>query len=113
MHMSFVVSLIAAGVISYQQPPEPAPPEPLQVENVSPEFAIDELFVTQSGMDWGPDLLGGDDVLPGETLTVLDIPPGLYDVRLVDETGASCVLRNIDFERDPTFSFTGRDCYST
>lgn len=112
--MSFVASLIAAAVVSYTAPPEPAPPPPLQIENVSSDFAIEKLYITQAANgDWGPNLLSGDDVLPGEVFTVTDIPPGLYDVRLVDETGASCVLKNINFEEDPNFSFTGQDCYST
>lgn len=113
--MSLAISLIAASVISYQAPPEPLPPEPLQIQNESRDFSIDRLYIApaEERGQWGPDLLAGDEVPPGDTFTVTDIPPGLYDVRLVDDSGASCVLRDIDFERNPNFSFTGGNCYST
>mgnify|MGYP001034835655 CR=1 FL=1 len=102
--MSLIVSLAAAAIITS------APP--LQVENNSTDYAIDEFYIADAGGDWGQDLLAGEVVEPGETFLIGNLAPGIYDVRLVDDTGASCELTNINFEEDPTFQFTGSDCLS-
>lgn len=44
---------------------------------------------------WGPNLLGGDTLNPGEDMNV-DTSCGTYDVLLVDESGVDCELHNID-----------------
>jgi hypothetical protein len=67
----------------------------LRVENRS-DFQIVELHVTSVGSStWGPNLLGGDVLLPGESLT-LSVQCDTYDALLVDEDGVDCELHNID-----------------
>ena len=110
--MSNALSLIAASVISYAATPPASLPD-LEVRNASADYAVSELYLAPaSGGDWSENILSGDEVLPGEVLTISDIPSGAYDVRLVDDSGASCTLTDIDFQRDPTFTFTGSDCLS-
>lgn len=44
---------------------------------------------------WGPDLLAGDTLFPGETIEIFDIDCNDYDVRLVDEDGDDCVIEDV------------------
>jgi hypothetical protein len=46
--------------------------------------------------NWGPDLLGGTVLDPGDSLVITDIDCDTYDVRVVDDTGAECILESLD-----------------
>src|SRR5262245_18749116 len=60
-------------------------------------FAIYQMFMSSTADPaWGPDQLGRDVLLPGETFTLSNIPCDSYDVRLVDEDGDECVLQDVD-----------------
>lgn len=65
------------------------------VENRS-DFEIDEMYVTDvASSTWGPNLLHGDVLLPGESMYV-GLDCGTYDAMLVDETGATCEIPAVD-----------------
>jgi len=67
----------------------------LNVHNQS-DFAITEIRVTSVGSStWGPNLISGDILAPGETLNV-DVSCDTYDALLVDESGAQCTVHDID-----------------
>ena len=67
----------------------------LQVHNES-DFAIVEIRVTSVGSTtWGPNLISGDILAPGESLTV-DVTCDHYDALLVDESGVDCQLHSVD-----------------
>ncbi len=67
----------------------------LQVQNQS-DFAITEIRVTSVGnTTWGPNLISGDILAPGESLTV-DVSCDHYDALLTDESGAQCTLHDVD-----------------
>lgn len=67
----------------------------LRVRNQS-DFAITEIHVTSVGSStWGPNLISGDILAPGETLNV-DVTCDTYDALLVDETGVQCTVHDID-----------------
>ncbi|TMQ22527.1 MAG: hypothetical protein E6J91_01240 [Deltaproteobacteria bacterium] len=67
----------------------------LRVQNNS-DFAIVEIHVAPVGStSWGPNLISGDTLNPGEQLTV-DISCGTYDALLVDESGVDCQLQSVD-----------------
>jgi len=51
---------------------------------------------------WGRDQLGRRIVRPGESFTLRGIPCGLYDIRLVDEDGDSCIVTEIAMCRNHT-----------
>jgi len=47
-------------------------------------FTIIAVYLTPSGVaTWGPDQAGGN-LVPGETLNLSGIPPGTYDLRVID-----------------------------
>jgi hypothetical protein len=67
----------------------------LRVRNQS-DFAITEIHVTSVGSStWGPNLISGDILAPGETLNV-DVSCDTYDALLIDESGAQCTVHGID-----------------
>jgi hypothetical protein len=67
----------------------------LTIENDS-SFTIDEIRVTSvSSTDWGPNLVP-EALLPGETVDISAPTCDHYDVMIVDETGAQCVLSSLD-----------------
>ena len=45
---------------------------------------------------WGDDLLGADYLYPGDRITIDAIDCDSYDVRIIDDTNAECVLTGID-----------------
>jgi hypothetical protein len=77
----------------------------------SSDFAITEMHVTDvNNPSWGPNLLAGDELLPGEHATV-DTTCGTYDVMLVDETGVSCEVDSIDLcANSSDFVITNNTC---
>jgi len=67
----------------------------LRVQNQS-DFAITEIRVTSVGsVTWGPNLISGDILAPGESLAV-DVSCDQYDALLVDESGAQCTVHDVD-----------------
>lgn len=68
----------------------------LTVANDS-SFVITELYVTPVGDDprFSADLLGSGFLRPGESI-VIDVECGFYDVEVVDELGALCLLPDLD-----------------
>jgi hypothetical protein len=67
----------------------------LTVTNSS-DFAITEMHVTDvNNPSWGPNLLAGNVLLPGEQTTV-STTCSTYDVLLIDEAGVSCQINSID-----------------
>jgi len=45
---------------------------------------------------WGPDQLGDEVIANGESFTLTNVPCDNYDVKLVDEDGDQCIIRNVD-----------------
>lgn len=83
----------------------------LTVVNES-DFVIEEVFITDvNASGWGPNLLAGDVLFPGESMVIYDIECGVYDALLVDETGLECELLGIDlcFD-DATWVITNNTC---
>ena len=59
----------------------------------SSDYVIEYIYVSPSdSSSWGPDLLGGDVLYPGESLTVDYLDCDYYDVMVVDEFGVECIL---------------------
>jgi hypothetical protein len=58
------------------------------------------------GTRWGPNQALNDDdkVLDfGERLTLTGVAPGIYDVKLVDDTGRTCILHGVDLKTQTSF----------
>ena len=75
------------------------------------DFTIVELHVTQTtNISWGPNLLGGDVLLPGESTTISTACDN-YDIMLVDNTNATCEIDNIDLcLNNSDFIITNNSC---
>ena len=66
-------------------------------------FTFAQLYISSSTRRaWGRDQLGRRIVRPGESFTLRGIPCGLYDIRLVDEDGDSCIVTEIPMCRNHT-----------
>jgi len=73
-------------------------------------FMITELHLAPTGTrDWGPNQCKNDPdgaVDVDERLTLKDVVPGYYDVKLVDKQGRSCVVRNVEVEAGKPYAFS-------
>ena len=75
---------------------DPISDSTLLVSNQS-DFAIVELYMTPVGSpDWGPNLVGGNQLFPGEDVLLTDVPCDSYDVMMVAEDGVTCELSAVD-----------------
>jgi hypothetical protein len=55
---------------------------------------------------WGPNQALNDDDKEldfGERLTLAGLNPGLYDVKLVDQKGRTCIMRHVDLTKETSF----------
>ena len=60
-------------------------------------YRIDHVYVSpNNNRYWGSDQLGRDVFLPGYRFDMA-LVPGWYDVKLVDQSGYTCVVRDVDF----------------
>lgn len=67
----------------------------LHVRNES-DFPIVEIRVTSVGSStWGPNLISGDTLDPGTSLTI-DVSCDRYDALLTDDSGAQCTVHDLD-----------------
>ena len=86
------------------------PAASLTVWNQS-DFALTEIYLTDVGSPtWGPNLLRGDVLLPGEQLT-LGVLCDTYDALIVDEDGVDCEINSIDLcFNDATWVIRNNTC---
>jgi hypothetical protein len=67
----------------------------LTVQNSS-NYVLEEIYATPVDVfDWGANRLGNDVLFPGESATI-ELSCDVYDVLVVDELGAECLLSNLD-----------------
>jgi hypothetical protein len=73
-------------------------------------FTIKELHLAPTGTtDWGPDQCKNDPdgaVDVDERLTLKNVVPGHYDVKLVDKQGRSCVVRDVEVQAGKPYAFS-------
>jgi hypothetical protein len=88
----------------------PNPSGSLSVVNDS-DFVIEEIFLTEvDNPDWGPNLLHGDALFPGETIT-LGVQCDFFDALIVDEEGVECEVDGLDLcANDATWVFRNNTC---
>lgn len=67
----------------------------LTIRNFS-DYALAEIHVTETdNPDYGPNLVGGDLLLPGEEIVVF-LDCDVYDALVVDEDGFGCEIFDLD-----------------
>ena len=73
-------------------------------------FTIKELHLAPAGTtDWGPDQCRNDPdgaVDVDERLTLKDIVPGRYDVKVTDKKGRTCFARNVEVVAGKPYAFS-------
>ena len=76
-------------------------------------FTIKEFHLAPLGTtDWGPDQCKNDPdgaVDPDERLTLKNVVPGHYDVKLVDKQGRTCVVGNVEVQGGKPYAFSISD----
>jgi hypothetical protein len=72
-------------------------------------FTITELYLAPAGtMQWGSNQCANDPdgaVDADERLTLKDVAPGRYDVKLADRHGRTCVVHNVDVASGKPYAF--------
>ena len=69
-------------------------------------YRINHLYVSSTSYNyWGNDRLGSDIFYPNYRFD-LAVNPGWYDVKLVDQDGDSCVIRNVNVNYGETWTIT-------
>lgn len=93
MKRLFLTMALAAAAMS----PVLAQAGKLSIANAS-ETTIAHIYVSPIDVDrFGPDLLRGAKVPAGQSFSFADLPNGLYDMKIVDEKGAECLLKDVDY----------------
>jgi hypothetical protein len=68
----------------------------LTIENDSSYTLTSIQLSPTTSINWGADLLGADVLEPGDVLELTSIDCDTYDIRVVDETNAECILDSVD-----------------
>jgi len=67
---------------------------------------INHMYVSSTSNNyWGSDRLGFDTLYPNYR-SDLALNPGCYDVKLVDQDGDSCIIRNLNVSYGETWTIT-------
>lgn len=73
-------------------------------------FTITELYLAPAGTtEWGPNQCLNDPdraVDTDERLTLKDVTPGRYDVKLADKNGRTCIVRNVEVKSGRPYAFS-------
>jgi len=78
----------------------------LHLNNVS-GYDVYEVHVSSvQDRYWGPDLLNNGILVSPGSIDIINIAPGAYDLRLVDEDGDSCIRNNVQFSANRTINLT-------
>lgn len=69
-------------------------------------YRINHMYVSSTSSNyWGGDRLGND-ILYSNYRSDLQIYPGWYDVKLVDQDGDSCIVRDVNFSNGGSWTIT-------
>ena len=78
----------------------------LTLENKTGKELHELYFAPAGDEEWGPDQLGDKTVANNDKFTLTEIPVGKYDVLFVDEKGAKCDIRDVEFKASEVFEMT-------
>lgn len=94
-------ALVIAAIV-----PAAAQAGKLAIRNTTGE-GIKSVFVSPIDVSrFGPDLLKGKTLANGKSLSLGDLPNGLYDMRVVSESGAECLLKDVDYFQYSVWTIT-------
>ena len=76
----------------------------LVIHNES-SWDIHRIYLSSTDSEsWGPDQLDDDILYSGQTLTLNGVECDYYDVKVVDEDGDECEIRNVKLCSDSTWT---------
>jgi len=102
--------LLALGAVMSQSACTSSSDATLTVVNHSDFTIVDIRVAPVDTVDFGPNLLGSDVLLPGEQLT-LGVDCATYDAEVVDEQGVTCDLTDLDLcLNDARWIITNNTC---
>lgn len=85
---------------------------PIRFWNLT-RYTISELTLAPAGStNWGANQCRNDKdgtVDSDERLRITDTPPGTYDAKLTDESGRTCIVRNVKLEAGEIFSIEEKE----
>ena len=85
----------------------PASAFDLVVVNEASFSAIHKLYLAPAKSNaWGEDKLRNQTVAENGRFTVRDIPPGVYDVKIIDNDDGSCVVAEINIDENKELRLT-------
>ena len=68
---------------------------------------IREIYMSSSSVSsWGPDRLGVNLLTAGQSLAVRNLPPGLYDIRVVDQNRNTCIRMQVPVNENTEWVIT-------
>jgi len=81
----------------------------LVIRNVS-HWDIHRIYLSSTDEgSWGPDQLGDDVLHSGQALTLRGVECDYYDIKLVDEDGDTCELRDVKLCSDSEWAITDEE----
>src|SRR6266540_6780163 len=108
----FSTMVLALGVISSLAMAEG---RPTRFWNLT-RHTISEFYLAPAGTTtWGANQCKNDrdgTVDSDERLRITDTPPGMYDAKLVDVSGRTCIVRNLKLELGEIFSIAEKQLTS-
>lgn len=97
-----VLAFVCAAVSAYAGPP-------MQFWNLT-KNTVQHLYLAPAGSNhWSKDQCTNDpdgSVDPDERLHLTGVQPGRYDVRLSDDKGRSCLVKNVQLQSGKPYAFS-------
>lgn len=100
---------VATGLVLAFMPAVPTVAATIKIENASSWDILEVYFAPFRQRDWGDDHLGKQVLKAGKTLSLNDVEPGLWDVRLVDEDDDECVVEGQQISASQTLVIDDED----
>ncbi|HEU0030468.1 MAG TPA: hypothetical protein VFQ53_07545 [Kofleriaceae bacterium] len=96
-HVLVAITTLSLAACAAESDPDPIDPgSMLAIQNDSSFTFVEINLAPIDSTTFGPDLLGANVLDPGERLEISDIDCDTYDIRVVDETNAMCILSAVD-----------------
>lgn len=93
------------GSTVYQQPTGSGPGT-VRIENASNETVYYIYMSPTSQSTWGPDLLGSNVLNVGQAFTLSNIQPGVWDIRVVDQSRNYKEWRQVNIQAGGGYTLT-------
>ncbi len=70
-------------------------------------YTLNEIQVSPAGANkWGPDRTGDQNLKAGESIILKNIETGTYDIKIADQSGSECVVRDMKIAGNQAWDLT-------